>query len=168
MVDALDPYDLIVLDTAPTGHALRLLAMPDVAAAWLAEVMRLLLKYREVARIGDVGEPVVRLSRGVRRLQALLRDGREAQAVVVTRPEELPRRETGRLLDALVRSKLKTAAILVNTETCRPRRMRAMPRRGARRSRRGRAARALTGAAPRAAISSSRRWRFRRPAVSRG
>ena len=116
VIEALDPYDLIVLDTAPTGHALRLLAMPDVAAAWLAEVMRLLLKYREVARIGDVGELVVRLSRGVRRLQALLRDGREAQAVVVTRPEELPRRETGRLLDALVPLKLKTAAILVNTE----------------------------------------------------
>jgi arsenite-transporting ATPase len=109
-------YDLIVLDTAPTGHALRLLGMPDVAAAWLAEVMRLLLKYREVARLGDVGERVVRLSRGVRRLQALLGDGREAQAVVVTRPEELPRRETGRLLDALVALELKTAAILANTE----------------------------------------------------
>jgi anion-transporting ArsA/GET3 family ATPase len=90
--------------------------MPDVAAAWLAEVMRLLLKYREVARLGDVGERVVRLSRGVRRLQALLGDGREAQAVVVTRPEELPRRETGRLLDALVALELKTAAILANTE----------------------------------------------------
>jgi arsenite-transporting ATPase len=116
VIEALDPYDLIVLDTAPTGHALRLLGMPDVAAAWLAEVMRLLLKYRQVARVGDVGERVVRLSRGVRRLQALLRDGREAQAVVVTRPEELPRRETDRLLDALVELKLKTAAILVNTE----------------------------------------------------
>jgi arsenite-transporting ATPase len=110
------PYDLIVLDTAPTGHALRLLGMPDAAAAWLAEVMRLLLKYRQVARVGDVGERVVRLSRGVRRLQALLHDGREAQAVVVTRPEELPRRETDRLLDALAELKLKTAAILVNTE----------------------------------------------------
>jgi anion-transporting ArsA/GET3 family ATPase len=52
----------------------------------------------------------------VRRLQALLGDGREAQAVVVTRPEELPRRETGRLLDALVALELKTAAILANTE----------------------------------------------------
>jgi arsenite-transporting ATPase len=116
VIEALDPYDLIVLDTAPTGHALRLLGMPDAAAAWLAEVMRLLLKYRQVARVGDVGERVVRLSRGVRRLQGLLRDGREARAVVVTRPEELPRRETDRLLDALVELKLKTAAILVNTE----------------------------------------------------
>jgi arsenite-transporting ATPase len=116
VIDALDPYDLIVLDTAPTGHALRLLTMPDAAAAWLAEVMRLLLKYREVARVGDGGERVLRLSRGVRRLQALLRDGREAQAVAVTRPEELPRRETGRLLDALVELKLQPAAILVNTE----------------------------------------------------
>jgi arsenite/tail-anchored protein-transporting ATPase len=116
VIEALDPYDLIVLDTAPTGHALRLLAMPDVAASWLAEVMRLLLKYREVARVGDVGEAVLRLSRGVRRLQALLRSGRDAQAVVVTRPEELPRHETGRLLDALAQLKLKTAAILVNME----------------------------------------------------
>ena len=28
-------YDLIVVDTAPTGHALRLMEMPDVAREWV-------------------------------------------------------------------------------------------------------------------------------------
>jgi arsenite-transporting ATPase len=34
MVDADSPYDLIIFDTAPTGHTLRLLTLPEAMAAW--------------------------------------------------------------------------------------------------------------------------------------
>jgi arsenite/tail-anchored protein-transporting ATPase len=117
VLDAVDRYDLVVVDTAPTGHALKFLAMPEVAAGWLSELMRILLKYRDVARMGPLGEQVVRLSRGVRRLQVLFRDPAQTRAVVVTRAAELPRLETIRLLDALDRLGIRTSGVVVNAAT---------------------------------------------------
>jgi arsenite/tail-anchored protein-transporting ATPase len=34
VTDAESPYDLIIFDTAPTGHTLRLLTLPEAMAAW--------------------------------------------------------------------------------------------------------------------------------------
>ena len=39
-------YTSIVLDTAPTGHLIRLLELPDIALAWVHTFMKLLLKYK--------------------------------------------------------------------------------------------------------------------------
>ncbi len=117
VVTALDQYDLVVVDAAPTGHALKLLAMPELAAAWLSELMRILLKYRDVARMGALGEQIVRLSRAVRRLQALFRDPARMRVVAVTRAAELPRLETMRLLEALDGLGIRAAAVVVNAVT---------------------------------------------------
>jgi len=48
-------YDVVVLDTAPTGHALRMIAMPELALEWIKAVLGVLLKYREVVGLGHVG-----------------------------------------------------------------------------------------------------------------
>lgn len=40
--------DLIILDTAPTGHLLRFLEMPTALADWLAWVFKLWIKYQDV------------------------------------------------------------------------------------------------------------------------
>ena len=40
--------DLIVLDTAPTGHLLRFLEMPSAMGDWLAWIFKLWLKYQDV------------------------------------------------------------------------------------------------------------------------
>jgi arsenite-transporting ATPase len=117
VVSAVDSHDLVVLDTPPTGHALKFLAMPDVAAEWLSELMRILLKYRDVARMGALGEQVVRLSRGVRRLRSLFRDRAQTRVVVVTRAATLPRLETHRLLKALDRLGIHTTGVVVNAVT---------------------------------------------------
>ena len=66
------PYDALVLDTAPTGHFLRLLELPAVALDWTHQVMRLLLKYRELVAPGELAERLLELARDDRVTEALL------------------------------------------------------------------------------------------------
>jgi arsenite-transporting ATPase len=107
-------YDLVVVDTAPTGHALRLLEMPALALSWDRYLLSLLLKYREAVGLGALAQELVALSRSLKRLEALLRDPARARFVAVTRAAELPRRETVRLLRALKGLGIAVPAVVVN------------------------------------------------------
>jgi arsenite/tail-anchored protein-transporting ATPase len=115
-----DKYDLIVVDTAPTGHALRLLEMPAVAREWVQLLMRVLLKYRAIVKPGQLAQEIVELSQSIRRLQILLHNREATRFVVVTRAGDLPQAETARLLDRLRRLDLSTPAIVVNAQTFSP------------------------------------------------
>jgi arsenite/tail-anchored protein-transporting ATPase len=107
-------FDLVVVDTAPTGHALRLLEMPELALRWDHYLLSLLLKYREAVGLGGLAGELVELSRSLKRLQSLLHDPHRARFVAVTRPGELPRRETLRLLRALGKLAIEVPAVIVN------------------------------------------------------
>jgi arsenite-transporting ATPase len=120
VVDVQDQYDTVVVDTAPTGHALRLLEMPDVAREWIQAFLRVLLKYRELVRPGLLAASLVDVSRSVRRLQQLLRDPSVTRFIVVTRAAEVPRLETERLLRRLRRLGLATPTVVVNARTLAP------------------------------------------------
>jgi arsenite/tail-anchored protein-transporting ATPase len=106
--------DLVVVDTAPTGHGLRLLETPRAALEWDHALLSLLLKYREAVGLGDLASELVALSKSLKRLDALLRDPARAGFAVVTRAAELPRRETRRLLAALGRLGIAVPAVIVN------------------------------------------------------
>jgi arsenite-transporting ATPase len=120
VVDARAAYDVIVVDTAPTGHALRLLEMPEAAREWLQVLLRVLLKYRALVRPGSLAQELVDVSKATRELIALLRDAATTRFIVVTRADELPRRETERLLRRLKRLHLSAPAIVVNARTLAP------------------------------------------------
>ena len=107
-------WDLVVMDTAPTGHALRLLEMPALMQDWVRALMSILLKYQGVARLGDLGGLLLNLSKGLGRLRELLADSRETAFVVVTRPAALPRLETVRLARRLKRLHISVAAVIVS------------------------------------------------------
>ena len=120
VVEARHDYPLIVMDTAPTGHALRLLEMPDAARDWVQVLLRVLLKYRSLVRPGQLAAELVDLSRSIRGLQELLRNPRDTRFVVVTRAAAVPRIETGRLLARLRRLRLSAPAVVVNAMTLGP------------------------------------------------
>jgi arsenite-transporting ATPase len=105
-------HDLVVVDTAPTGHALRLLAMPEGAHRWVREMLSVLARFPR--RAEGLTRGLVDLARGLRLLREALADGGRTRFVAVTRPAELPRLETRRLLLALRRLGITPAAVLVN------------------------------------------------------
>jgi arsenite-transporting ATPase len=109
--------DVVVVDTAPTGHALRLLAMPEAALEWVHAFMAILLKYRSVMGLGELGQELVAVARELRALRGLLGDPARATVVAVTRAAELPRLETRRLLAALRGLGVGVAAVVVNART---------------------------------------------------
>src|SRR5581483_8210589 len=51
IVESGDVYDLIVFDTAPTGHTLQLLRMPDAMTTWI----QALVKHRRALLEMDLG-----------------------------------------------------------------------------------------------------------------
>jgi arsenite-transporting ATPase len=106
--------DLVVMDTAPTGHALRLLEMPALAQGWARALMSILLKYQPVTGVGELGAVLLRMSQGLGRLRSLLTDPRRASFIVVTRAAALPREETRRLVARLAAMQVHVPWILVN------------------------------------------------------
>jgi arsenite-transporting ATPase len=110
-------YDTIIVDTAPTGHALRLLETPAAARDWVHLLMRMLLKYRSLARPGRLAAELLDVSHAIRDLQTLLRDPDAARFIVVTRAAAVPRSETERLLVRLKQQRLATPAIIFNAMT---------------------------------------------------
>ncbi len=116
VVDAADSSGrrLIVMDTAPTGHALRLLEMPALVHDWTKVVMSILLKYRSVASLEEVGPLLVKLSQGLGRLRTLLADHRRTCFVAITRAAGLPHEETLDLLRRLDGLGIRVPAIVVN------------------------------------------------------
>jgi len=115
-------YDVIVIDTAPTGHALRLLELPDAAREWVQVLLRMLLKYKSLVRPGRLAAELVDVSKSIRDLQTTLRDRSRTRFLVVTRAAEVPRLETERLFTRLRTLKLAAPALVVNAMTLAPRR----------------------------------------------
>lgn len=113
------PFDLVVVDTAPTGHTRRLLALPERALAWAHELTRVIAKYRSV--IGqskhDAQSDLSVLTDRLRGLITLLSDPTQTAFVIVTRPTRLARLEAERLARDLRHLKVPVSAIVANAVT---------------------------------------------------
>ena len=107
-------WDLAVVDTAPTGHALRLLELPSLIHDWTKALMTILLKYQPVTGLGDLGELLLKLSRGLGTLRELLVDPARTHFVVVTRAAALPRAESVRLVKHLDTLGIHVPEVVVN------------------------------------------------------
>ncbi|HEX3582571.1 MAG TPA: TRC40/GET3/ArsA family transport-energizing ATPase [Thermoanaerobaculia bacterium] len=105
-----------IVDTAPTGHFLRLLDLPKTAGEWVREFMRILLRYRELVPAGTLGEELLRASRALHSLDATLHSER-ASVVVVTRPERIVVAETRRLIDELHQRRIRVSRVIANYVT---------------------------------------------------
>ena len=110
-------FDMFVLDTAPTGHLLRFLEMPEIAGDWLGAAMKVILKYRGLVSLGSIAGLVMKYSSQVKELRKTLLDAADTEIIVVTIPEALGVVEMGRLLEALREFKIACRQIVVNMVT---------------------------------------------------
>ncbi len=109
-----DRYDSIILDTAPTGHLIRFLELPEVALSWIRTFMKLLLKYQNVVRATEVAEELVALSKSIKKVLALLKDPELCEFVAVAIPETMSLEETVDLAKALEDLQVPLRKLLIN------------------------------------------------------
>jgi len=110
-------FNLVIFDTAPTGHTLRLVKMPELMDAWI----RALTRSRR-AMLGvegdDKNDPILlSLKDRFERLQGLrarLMSGRTSAFVLVLIPERLPIEETARALAQRDDTGVKVGGLVVN------------------------------------------------------
>lgn len=95
--------DLLILDSAPTGHLLRLLEMPEMLQQWLRTFFALMLKYKEILKLPKVTDRLITMSKSLRQLRALLQDPARAQVLGVTIPTQVAIDETLRLKEGCER-----------------------------------------------------------------
>jgi arsenite-transporting ATPase len=104
----------LVIDMAPTGHALELLRTPERLIVWTRLLLKSLSAHRKLPLAQELAVEVASISQRARELAILLKDRKNAAVFVVMLPEPLPDRQTGRLLDSLQDLKLSPAAVFVN------------------------------------------------------
>ena len=121
-----DPrFDRVVVDTAPTGHTLRLLQLPALMDSMLGRVMKLRQRFSGMMDGikgmfgGDDGEPdpsadLEALRERIERLRAVLRDPAKTDFRVVMIPEEMSVVESERLVARLDEFGIPVNTLVVN------------------------------------------------------
>jgi arsenite-transporting ATPase len=114
-------YDLVIVDTAPTGHTLRLLAAPDAVAAVAGALEGLQREHRLIRnRLARVASPeaadrlITLLAEQAHSSGALLRDPDRSALHWVLLPEALSVAESKDGLRALDRAHINVSDVIVN------------------------------------------------------
>ena len=114
-------YDCIVVDTAPSGHTLRLLAMPELIRRWLSMLEVLLAKRRFMRRVFRRNADPDRLDLFVTKWKStllltekLLREPERTQFVPVAIAEPLSIDETVALIRQLKIRKVPVSELVLN------------------------------------------------------
>ena len=121
-----DPrFDRVIVDTAPTGHTLRLLQLPEIMDSMVGRVMS--IRQRMSGMVdglkgmfgggNDDPEPSADLDElrdRIERLRAVLRDPEQTDFRVVMIPEEMSVVESGRLVDRLGEFGIPVQTLVVN------------------------------------------------------
>jgi arsenite-transporting ATPase len=119
-------HDLIVFDTAPTGHTLRLLSLPDVLNSWLGRMIKLRYTMGRIwgglkSLVGhdadekdDSGKALEKLKATVEKARVELSNKDRTSFVPVMIPEAMAVEQTEMLLTALYEFEIPVSNLIVN------------------------------------------------------
>jgi arsenite/tail-anchored protein-transporting ATPase len=103
----------VIIDMAPTGHALELLRTPERILTWSRLLLKSLASHRKLALAREAAVKIAELEVRARELSRALNSA-DVDCYVVMLPEPLPDRESERLLRELRELRIKPAATFVN------------------------------------------------------
>lgn len=112
-----DRYNIVIIDSAPTGHLIRLLELPGLIDSWLKVFFSLLLKYKRIFRLPKMSQQLVSISKNLKRFRSLLTDQDEAVTHVVSILTDMAFEETTDLLYACERLGVRVPALFLNLLT---------------------------------------------------
>ena len=114
ILDGAESSETILIDTAPTGHFLRLIAAPAIALDWTHAVLRIILDYGAAGKLDGFSERMLAFARQLKHLSALLTDPARSGVFVVSLREPVVEAETNRLIEALRDARVRVAARIQN------------------------------------------------------
>ena len=114
---ALRDYDVLVLDSAATGHLIRLLELPEIIDQWLKAFFAVLLKYRQLFRLTEFSQKLVEMSKNLKKLRQLLKDPAGSALYAVSIPTQMALEETRDLLAACGRLEIAVPGLFINLLT---------------------------------------------------
>lgn len=136
-------YDLVIFDTAPTGHTLRLLSLPEVMAAWTHGLLKHNQKARQLGKVLEhlgpgkdvdsllqdptrhanqhldpkdeqIADTLLARQRLFQRARRRLSDPQTTAFLFVITPEKLPILETRRAVENLSEAGIPVAGAIIN------------------------------------------------------
>lgn len=129
LMDSLgNPYEAIVFDTAPTGHTLRLLSLPEILGAWIKNLVEKRKKSLDLFKMagkfdGDLmkratDDPVIssllRRQEQFEKARRYLTDHKSTGFFFVLNAEKMPILETSRAVELLEKYRIPVKGIVVN------------------------------------------------------
>ncbi len=122
-------YDIIIFDTAPTGHTLRFLSLPDVLDSWVGKMIKIRMKFSGVAnlvkKVLPFGSPDEQEENvGIDQLEVMKKRIESARAIlsnpektnynIVMIPEAMSIYESERSLEVLKQYNIPVKSVVVN------------------------------------------------------
>ncbi len=123
IIDFIDEgnFEKYVVDMAPSGHALRLIASPALLDQWIKVAAKMRWKYRYmITSFSGKYQPdptdamLLNLKKTVKKIELLFSDNTKCEFIPVCIPEAMAVAETGRLIKELKRFKIEVKQLVVN------------------------------------------------------
>jgi arsenite-transporting ATPase len=122
-----DEFDVVVFDTAPTGHTLRLLSFPEVMDSWVGKMMMLkaklggatnalrkIMPFMDAVDDPQTSEDLKRTKEQIDKAKEVLSDPDRTTFKMVVIPEEMSIYESERALEALGKYDITVDSVIVN------------------------------------------------------
>lgn len=115
-----DKYKTVVVDTAPTGHTIKMLSTPNDVNRWLIFFSGLHDRYKDIMRtlmgkeIDDIDNFMTTLSNNVYNVYTLITEKENTEFIIVTIPDLMAVEETKRLAISLYSAGIRVNNMVIN------------------------------------------------------